>query len=345
MMNNTSTKQHILPEWRHQLAVIITWPHQFSAWQPILNAVEACYLDLASAAAASQKLLIITYNQQHQKSIQKKLHNKKANIHNISFANIETNDTWVRDYGPITVLKNNQLIWQDFEFNAWGDKFESRLDNLVNQKLIQHEWFCENYSLEKQNFVLEGGSIEANAQGDLLTTASCVDNLNRHNTVSEQECIFHQALGCHNIHKLRYGALAGDDTDGHIDTLARFASNNLILYVKCSNSSDEHYRALSLMEKEIQALPFEAVSLPMPDARYDKNKHRLPATYANFLIMNDVVLVPTYHCKQDEAALSIFKACFKNKEIIGVNCNALIYEHGSLHCSTMQVPAISSSYL
>lgn len=339
----TETKNHsqnLLPEWHAQTAVVITWPHRYSDWKEMLSKVESCYISMAKAITESQKLLIIAYNIEHQNDILKQLKPHKINLANLSFAVIPTNDTWVRDYGPITTINcSNKLTWQDFEFNAWGDKYSSELDNLVNQQLIQHPWFCEDYCLEKQDYILEGGSIEANSQGDLLTTASCVDNLNRHNSHASQTHIFKNILGRNNIYKLHHGELTGDDTDGHIDTLVRFASDNLILSVDCENKTDEHYAALKLMQQEINNLPFENIKLPMPEERFDENNLRLPATYANFLITNHSVLVPTYQCKQDEAALSIFKNCFKHKEIIGVDCNALIYQHGSLHCSTMQVPA------
>lgn len=343
----TEHRQYLLPEWHPQHAVIITWPHQHSDWKDMLDTVQACYIHIAKAISESQKLLIIAYDQTHQESITQQLKSNKINLANISFSVTPTNDTWVRDYGPITVkntdIKNNQkLIWQDFEFNAWGDKFNSQLDNLANTHLIQHPWFCDNYSLEKQDYILEGGSIELNSNGDLLTTASCVDNLNRHNSQAEQNNVFQQILGCRNIYKLHHGALSGDDTDGHIDTLARFASDHIILSVGCDNPADEHYSTINKMQKEIEQLPFENILLPMPEARFDQNNFRLPATYANFLIINHSVLVPTYNCKQDEAALDIFKHVFKNKKVIAVDCNALIYQHGSLHCSTMQIPAPTS---
>ena len=350
----------MLPEWHAQLAIIITWPHQYSDWHSMLDTIEACYIDIALAITESQKLLIIAYNQSHQENIIKKLNNNKINITNISFVIIPTNDTWVRDYGPITVgnKHNNQLIWQDFEFNAWGGKFDSQLDNSVNKKLIKHEWFNENYLLEKQNYILEGGSIEVNSHGDLLTTASCIDNTNRNNANGkninrkninrkniklQQKEMFENILGSKNIYKLNHGTLSGDDTDGHIDTLVRFMNDNLVCYVGCNNKLDEHYLSLSKMKKEIDSLPFDAISLPMPEAQYNKNNYRLPATYANFLITNYNILVPIYNCKQDNIALDIFKNCFKNKNIIPIDCSALIYQHGSLHCSTMQVPLLSTT--
>jgi agmatine/peptidylarginine deiminase len=256
------------------------------------------------------------------------------------------NDTWARDHAGITVIENGRKVIYDFCFNGWGMKFPANHDNKITRHLFENKAFTNDYTYKKcLNFVLEGGSIESDGAGTLLTTAQCLTADNR-NYLSESELDekLKNFFGLKQILWLHHGYLAGDDTDSHIDTLARLIPNNAIAYIKCENPEDEHYKALKLMENELKNFrttdgkPYKLVALPMADAVLDKAGNKLPATYANFLIINSAVLVPTYNSPKDEIACDILQNVFKERKIVPVNCLPLIKQHGSLHCVTMQFP-------
>lgn len=328
---------HLFPEWQSQNAIVITWPHQYSGWKHILADAEECFFNIATAITRYQRLLIICFNQAHQDKVKKKISHLPQE--NLGFINIQTNDTWIRDYGPLTVKQGNDLVWLDFTFNAWGNKFGSHLDNAVNQTLIQHEWFQEHYTLQSVPYTLEGGAVEVNGAGYFFSTKSVIDNPNRYNTTSINN-IAKQYFDCSEVNILKDGHLAGDDTDGHIDTLVRFYNQTSVLYCETNDKNDEHYAPLKKMHEELKQTKFNLTPLPIPDARYDNYGERLPGTYANFLIGNRAVYVPVYNAKQDAQALDTIKQCFKGYEVIGVDCNVLIIQRGSLHCSTMQIPKL-----
>ena len=262
----------------------------------------------------------------------------------MSFVEIPTNDTWIRDYGYITIREDEEIMLLDFTFDGWGGKFEATLDNSVNTTL-HRKGYMGTTPLEQIDFVLEGGSIESDGEGTILTTSACLCNPNRNGGLSKAaiEKRLKTHLGAQRILWLDHGALAGDDTDSHIDTLARFVNRETIVYVKCEEQEDTHYEALTKMEAQLQTFktakgePYRLIPLPMPAAKVDKAGNRLPATYANFLITNDALLYPTYSDKNDKKAGELFAALFPDKEIIPINSLTLIEQGGSLHCSTMQV--------
>ena len=263
---------------------------------------------------------------------------------NMTFIEIPTNDTWIRDYGYISIKEEGENRLLDFKFDGWGGKFEAGLDNAVNQCLHQKGYMGVT-TLDKIDFVLEGGSIESDGEGTILTTTACLCNPNRNGGLSkeEAEAVLRETLGVQRVLWLDHGYLAGDDTDSHIDTLARFVNKETIAYVKCDDKKDEHYDALQKMEAQLKALKtkegqnYKLIALPMTEAVYSDDGERLAATYANFLITNDALIYPTYSDKNDKHAGEIFKALFPDKEIIPVNCLKLIEQGGSLHCSTMQI--------
>ena len=263
----------------------------------------------------------------------------------IRIIELPTNDTWVRDYGPIAVFKDGRTVLTDFTFNAWGMKFAADCDNLVTSRLQARGVFkapLVNY----RDLVLEGGSIETDGNGTVLTTTCCLTAPNRNDALSreqlEQELL--DRLGCVKMLWLDHGTLSGDDTDGHIDTLARFAPDGVILYCGCDNPEDEHYEPLMKMEEDLKQMtdaegnPYHLIKLPLPDAMYDEIS-RLPATYANFLVMNHQVLVPVYgQPENDVKACELIGQAFPGRKIKGIDCRPLICQHGSLHCATMQLP-------
>jgi agmatine/peptidylarginine deiminase len=268
---------------------------------------------------------------------------------NISFFEIKSNDTWARDHGGITIFQDGKAIIYDFCFNGWGMKFVANHDNQITLKLMQDGAF-EDYGYSNMKFfVLEGGSIESDGNGTILTTEKCLLSPNRNDSLSKSdiESCLKQFFGAERILWLKNGYLAGDDTDSHIDTLARFCSPDTIAYVKCNDETDEHFEALKKMEDELRQFtqlngePYHLIGLPMVAAQFDPDDgHRLPATYANFLIMNCAVLLPIYNCQTDEEALKIMESIFPDHEIVPIDCSVLICQHGSLHCVTMQYPSL-----
>jgi len=332
----------ILPaEWATQSGVMLTWPNEDTDWADILDEVEVCFIAIARAIAEREKLLIVCKDSQ---LLATKLKNCRSE--NIIFARYPLNDTWARDHGAITVVKDGKPTLYDFTFNGWGLKFAANFDNQITTSLYRNGLFRNEVQYEnKQHFVLEGGSLESDGEGTLLTTRDCLLSINR-NQHLEEGAIEKQLIdlfGLQRVLWLSSGYLAGDDTDSHIDTLARFCDPQTIAYVKCEDVNDEHFAALNRMEQELIAFrtlkgeSYRLIPLPMADPVFD-GKDRLPATYANFLIINKAVLVPFYNSPKDQTAAQQIQKGFPEREIIGIDCSPLIKQHGSLHCVTMQFP-------
>lgn len=326
-------------EWEPQSFVQLTWPHAGTDWANMLDEVSECFVGIAREIVKREKLLVVCADEN---SVRQQLRDLPQD--KITCVEIPTNDTWARDHGGITVMEDGKPVVLDFTFNGWGMKFPANLDNQITRQLFEKNIFPENVKYQNRlNFVLEGGSIESNGQGTILTTAECLLSENRNNLTKEEiEAKLKEYLGAERILWLHHGYLAGDDTDSHVDTLARFCSPDTIAYVKCDDENDEHYADLKKMEEEIFSfapLGVGGIPLPMADAVYDENGDRLPATYANFLIINDAVLMPTYNSPKDEIARGQLQKAFPDREIIGIDCLALIKQHGSLHCVTMQYGA------
>lgn len=329
-------------EWEPTDAVIMAWPHIDTDWNYILKDAETCFTAIAEAIAPHARVLVIGPDLERIKFCLRRIPEERLII-----VPMETNDTWTRDYGAITVFENGQSIPLDFKFNGWGLKFAADLDNLATSKLYELGIF-KNSPENHLNFVLEGGSVESDGNGTILTTDSCLLSANRNGGMSRAQILEYikGAFGAKQVFSLANGELKGDDTDGHIDTLARFAPGNLIFYTGCVDPSDEHHRSLKAMEQELQELrtpdgtPYKLVELPLPDAMYDpEDGMRLPATYANFLYVNGAVLVPAYGSPlKDKLAVDIISKALPEYEVISIDCSVLVRQHGSLHCSTMQLP-------
>nr|WKN39784.1 agmatine deiminase family protein [Tunicatimonas sp. TK19036] len=329
-------------EWYPQSGVQLTWPHPETDWRDMLDQVIPCYQRIAQEVAKRQKLLVVCHNQAE---VQNYL--TQCDPANVIYYEIPTNDTWARDHSGITVMEDEQPLLLDFQFNGWGLKFPANYDNQITAQLYQKKAFQNLVQYQSlKTFVLEGGSLESDGEGTLLTTEECLlsHNRNEHLTKDEITTFLKETLGVQRVLWLKNGYLAGDDTDSHIDTLARFCDAQTIAYVQCPQADDEHYEALAKMEQELRQLrmasgePYRLLPLPMADAVYGSEGERLPATYANFLILNEAVLLPFYGLPQDEPAREVLQEAFPNREIIGVPCEALIQQHGSLHCVTMQYP-------
>ncbi len=335
-------RQKILPaEWQPQSAVQLTWPSVNTDWADIIDEVEVCYEQVAYEISKRQILVVACENPEE---VKKKL--SRCHMANLRFLATPVNDTWARDHGGITVFENGKPVLLDFTFNGWGLKFAANHDNQITRLLHENGIFENGVALRNmKQYVLEGGSIESDGLGTILTTEECLQEPNRNSWMNRQniEELLKSAFGATRVLWLKNGFLAGDDTDSHIDTLARFCSPSKIAYVKCVDPNDEHYDALLAMETELKSftqpngLPYELITLPMAEAVFGYG-HRLPATYANFLIINDAVLVPTYNTEADSKAMMQLAKAFPEREIIGIDCSALIKQHGSLHCISMQYP-------
>lgn len=332
-----------LPEWEHQEAVVMALPDEHTDWAYMLEEVIRCYKDIAEGIINSgEKLILLCRNKKFASECMAKLPQDS-----IIYVEMPINDTWTRDYGFISVENNGEIKLLDFGFNGWGLKFASNNDNLANLNLCKLKYISIDKYVNYRDFVLEGGSLETDGKGTLLTTSKCLcsDNRNGGKSKEEIEAILCKRLGINHFLWLDYGYLAGDDTDSHIDTLARLCPNDSILYVGCRDIDDEHFEELLKMKAQLMTFrtsegnPYNLIELPIPDPIYDDAGERIPATYANYLVLNDRVLLPTYNQpNNDILATHLLKVVFADKEIIPIDCTALIKQHGSLHCSTMQVP-------
>lgn len=333
----------LLPaEWAPQAAVLLTWPRPEGDFARMFGAVERNFIQIAAAISRYEAVLV---NVEHSADkLRQRLIEAGVRADRLKVYAVPSNDVWARDHGPITVFRNRQPVHLDFTFNGWGGKFHADQDDLITRRLAQQNaWSAP---VETVDFVLEGGAIESDGAGTLLTTERCLltPTRNPQYNKTQIEEKMKAWFGLKRVLWLRRGDLLGDDTDGHIDTLARFCDPHTIAYQACEDRQDAHYEELQAMAAELAQFqqpfgkPYRLVPLPLPKAIHDDTGRRLPAGYANFLIVNDAVLVPVYGCETDALALERLRPCFPSREVIGIDCRALIHQYGSLHCVTMQIP-------
>ena len=337
-----STFSAYLPaEWATQSGIQLTWPDTQTDWAPVLDEVLPVYEQMAREILAREKLLVVCRDKRELPSFLQEKNDQ------LIVCEMPVNDTWARDHAAITVIENEKPVLLNFRFNGWGMKFAANHDNQITPNLHRQGAFASGVPMRDFSyFTLEGGGIESNGAGCILTTSECLLSKNRNENLSKAEIEFllKKTLHAEKILWLDHGFLEGDDTDSHIDTLARFCNENTIAYVACDDESDLHFEALQKMKSQLEALtdqngqPFQLVALPFPDAIIDEDGQRLPATYANFLILNKAVLFPVYEVSQDKQALEIMKQLFPEHEIIPVDSRPLIKQHGSVHCISMQFP-------
>lgn len=329
-------------EWEPQDGVLLAWPHAATDWKPYLSATQLTFACIIAAITRYERVVLITSAPAESNAL---LHQAGAVMDRVTSLSLPTNDTWARDFGPITVMEHDAPHVLDFQFTGWGGKFAADLDNQITRKLKDHGLFG-THPLSTLHFILEGGAIESDGHGTILTTQSCLANPNRYGrcTPAEIEAALARFIGATRMCWLAHGYLSGDDTDGHIDMLARFAPHDTLVYTACDAPDDEHYPALSAMAEELGRLrtpgrqPYRLLPLPWPAPVLDEDGHRLPASYANFLVINGAVLVPTYNDPSDSAALEVVGHAFPGHRIVGIDASILIRQHGSLHCVTMQLP-------
>ncbi|MCB1855200.1 MAG: agmatine deiminase family protein [Halieaceae bacterium] len=336
--------KRFLPEWYPQSAIQLAWPHAGTDWQRLLPQIEGFYHNLVDILSHQQQVVIAGDPRLDRERILAKLGERGANLGNLRWFTVPTNNTWARDHAPLALGDQQGIELLDFQFNGWGGKYPCDLDNHINRGIDAQGGY--GAPLRQVNFVLEGGSVETDGAGTLLSTTTCLLNPNRNGDAGRAhiEASLRQHLGVQRFLWLQNGHLVGDDTDSHIDTLARFVDAGTIAYVQCSDRDDEHYPALAAMEAEIMGLrqadgrPYRLVALPMPAAIHSAEGQRLPATYANFLITNHSILLPVYGDHADQRAIDALAAVSGARRVVPVDCRVPIEEFGSLHCLTMQLP-------
>lgn len=328
-------------EWDRDVAIMIAWPHPGTDWAYMLDEVCSCYTNMVKAFVDKGLRVIIAAPC----ADYVKTRLKEVDCSNIIFFEVDTNDTWTRDYGPITIEMDGKPRVQDFKFNGWGLKFAACNDNLVTLRMCERKLITAPRD-NRLGFVFEGGSIESDGNGTLMTTARCLESPNRNGdlTRAQIESRLKEWLGARKILWVEHGELEGDDTDSHIDTLARLAPGNTIIYTGCYDKTDPHAQELDAMKRELMEFtnadgePFNLAELPLPAPIHDEDGNRLPATYANYLVTPQAVFMPTYSQPLlDMTAKGVLAAVF-GREVVEIDCTALIKQHGSLHCATMQIP-------
>jgi len=329
-------------EWEPQSAVLIAWPNADTDWADRLGEVEETYIALVAAITRFQPALICVADDDVQAYARARLSSARIDMSRVHFLDAPYDDTWLRDSGPITLRQGDGFRLLDFRFTGWGGKFDASQDDLLVERLHAQGVFAAS-TRQSIDFALEGGGIETDGAGTLLTTWRCLHE--RHPQLSREEIGAKLAgwLQQDRVLWLDHGYLEGDDTDAHIDTLARFAAEDAIVYQGCDDPADSHYPELQAMAAELAALrtrdgrPYRLFALPWAQPVLDQGR-RLAASYANFLIVNGAVLMPAYGDAADAAAQAVLAQAFPDREIVPVPCRALIWQNGSLHCVTMQLP-------
>ncbi|MBI5443911.1 MAG: agmatine deiminase family protein [Deltaproteobacteria bacterium] len=335
-------KRRLPAEWEPQDGVLLAWPHEGTDWAPYLPAVEEVFLQIVVQVSRFEEVLVVVPDGA---DLEPRFRGAGARTDRVRTCAVPTNDTWARDFGPITVLGPGGPVLLDFGFNGWGLKFACDRDNRVTRRLREGGAFGAT-PLRTVGLVLEGGSVESDGRGTVLTTEACLlgPNRNPHLDRGGIERMLAEHLGADRVLWLRHGHLAGDDTDAHVDTLARFAPGDALLHVACDDPADGHYAELARMAEELERFrtpegkPYRLRPLPWPGPKFDQTGERLPATYANFLVLDGAVLVPTYRDPADARALDVIAEAFPDRQAIGVDCLPLLLQHGSLHCVSMQLP-------
>ena len=335
-------------EWEAQSAILLTWPNpdgDFAASPDAFDQVCRCFEQLTLSIARYQPVCISVGSDSEHTRLKSWLAAQSL-AHAVTLYRLPSNDVWARDHSPIGVYRDGQTQLLKFGFDGWGGKYPSDKDNALAPQLAAQGAFG-NTPLVPVDLVLEGGAIDSDGQGTLLATRSSVLDPKRNPARTAQE-LQHQLLevfGLKRILWLDHGALKGDDTDGHIDTLARFVSPDTIIYQAAGDEHDVNRDELERMAAELRQLrtldgrPYQLLALPWAGPHRDEQGHDLPASYANFLILNEAVLMPTYGCEADAQALAVMRQALPQRQIVGVDCQALIRQYGSLHCVTMNLPA------
>lgn len=331
------------PEWQQQDAIILVWPHQSSDWGPQLDAICATYLELTRAIAEHQRVLIIVQDEQHLETTRTECQNYSCMLQNLEYLIIPTNDTWVRDYGPQLLTNGIDSVYLDFDFNAWGGLYAHQDDQAFNKNLWQQAGL-HKHQYKKISRVYEGGNLEFDSNGNVMTNLSCAQrNTASACSIEEVISLLKTSFNCEHVLGLQLDPLAGDDTGGHIDTLARFVNDTTIIYAHCTNPHNPNFAVLQSLQTQLKKLnqqqAYDLITLNIPDKLiYGAHGEILPASYINYVLINNAVLVPQYNDAQDIHALAVFRECYPGREILPINACELIQQYGSLHCATLHLP-------
>ena len=330
-------------EWEPQSAILIAWPNADTDWAERLGEVEETYIALVAAITRFQPVVICVADDDVESYAQARLSSNRIDMARVRFVTVAYDDTWLRDSGPITLRDGDGFRLLDFRFTAWGGKFEAGRDDRLVEALDQQGLFG-GAPRQRIDFALEGGGIETDGDGTLLTTWHCLHERHPQASREDLDARLRQWLAQDRVLWLDHGYLEGDDTDAHIDTLARFAPGDAIVFQACDDPADSHHAELQAMAADIAALrtadgrPYRLFPLPWARPIVD-NGRRLAASYANYLIINGAVLIPAYGDRADDAAAAVLALAYPGRDIVQVPCRPLIWQNGSLHCITMQLPA------
>lgn len=337
---------HIPAEWQPQDATILVWPTPQSDWSNQLEATEQCYATLSKVIASKQYVIIICFDDAHQKHVRAICQQHECNMSQLRLINIASNDTWVRDYGPQFLRDGADYHYLELSFNAWGEQYAHQLDDAFTAKL--HSMLNFNTaSYQKKDFIFEGGNLDVNDAGNILTNLTCTIRNNPHTeqTIEEVRQKTKEVLHANDVIGLQLSPLQGDDTGGHIDTVARFINNETIVYAASNGPTDPNHQCLQELQQQLESdnknrsYKYQLVPIKMPiEAAHDNAGNRLPDSYINFLFINDALLVPLYNDAHDGLALEQFKSLCPDREVIGIDATQLIKQFGSLHCASLHIP-------
>jgi agmatine/peptidylarginine deiminase len=339
----TDSSLRLPAEWEPQAAVLVAWPHAGTDWADRLDQVESTYAALVAGITRFETAIICVADASIRQRAAHLLAGHSVDPTRVRYVEIAYDDTWLRDSGPITLSDSQRFVLNDFRFTGWGGKFEASLDDRIVQGLIERGLFAEA-SHRHIDWALEGGAIESDGHGTILTTWRCLHLRHPELSRAQIDTTLLDTLAARRVLWLDHGYLEGDDTDAHIDTLARLAPDDAIVFQACDDPDDVHFTELGRMRDELAALrtsdgrPYTLHALPWAEPIVDADR-RLAASYANYLIVNGAVLVPAYGDVADGEAARIIGLAHPGREIVQIPCRPLIWQNGSLHCVTMQLPA------
>jgi agmatine/peptidylarginine deiminase len=330
-------------EWEPQAGVVIAWPHADTDWGPRLQRIERAYVGLAAAIARFEPLLVCVADSAVRERARRLLADSGVDPSRLRFAEVAYDDTWLRDSGPLSLVGEAGFRLLDFRFTGWGGKFEGDRDDRLVETLLARGVF-RAAERRRIDWALEGGAIEVDGKGSLLTTWRCLHQRHPQMNREQMTAMLVDAFAVERVLWLEHGYLEGDDTDAHIDTLARYAPGGAIVFQTCDDPADPHHAELARMRDEIAALrdangePYRLHPLPWPRPIVDEDR-RLASSYANYLVVNGGVVMPSYGDPADAEAARVIAAAHSGREVVAVDARELIWQNGSVHCLTMQLPA------
>ncbi len=329
-------------EWEKHESTWLSYPHNENSWPDKIETIFPSYNQFIAELSKGEKVNINIQDQKTQDLVTAQLQEIGTKMENIFFHHFRTNDAWCRDHGPAFVLKANQKAIVNWDYNAWGGKYPCDLDNQIPMQIANYL----GLEVFHPHIIMEGGSIDVNGKGTLVTTTACLLNPNRNLNLSQAE-IEEKLCNYYNVENVIWlgDGIEGDDTDGHVDDITRFVNYDTVITAIEKNKNDENYQPLQDNLKLLSKARLESgkqlniVELPMPEAVIWEDQ-RLPASYANFYIANNAVIVPLYKCPQDQEAMDILSKLFTDRKVVGIDSTDIIWGLGSFHCLSQQEPLL-----